>query len=111
MHKVFFKGRIEVREKYQRFGYNTNRQVKLGSANSPLTLVVNTLQRQKDIQQILLDNSLIANIDIRANEQENIIELDAILNRPATQTATPTLNRNDPCNCGSDKKFKKCCGV
>ena len=110
MHNVFFKGRIEVREKYQRFGYNTNRQVKLGSANSPLTLVVNSTQRQKEIEVILLNNSLFANIEMNTNEQENIIELDAILNKPTTHTTTHTLNRNDPCNCGSGKKFKKCCG-
>ncbi len=24
--------------------------------------------------------------------------------------ATPKLGRNDPCSCGSEKKFKKCCG-
>ncbi|PIP91452.1 MAG: preprotein translocase subunit SecA [Bdellovibrionales bacterium CG12_big_fil_rev_8_21_14_0_65_38_15] len=23
---------------------------------------------------------------------------------------TPKLGRNDPCHCGSEKKFKKCCG-
>ena len=111
MHNVFFKGRIEVREKYQRFGYNTNRQVKLGSENSPLTIVVNSEQRKQEIEQILLDNSLFANIEMDAHEQENIVELDAILNKPVTQTATPKLNRNEPCNCGSGKKFKKCCGV
>jgi SWIM/SEC-C metal-binding protein len=111
MHKVFFKGRIEVREKYQRFGYNTNRQVKLGSSKSPLTLVVNSVQREKEIEQILLDNSLVANIEMNINEQENILELNAILNKPTTQTATYKLNRNDPCNCGSGKKFKKCCGI
>jgi len=111
MHKVFFKGRIEVREKYQRFGYNTNRQVKLGSVNSPLTLVVNTEQRKKEIEQILLENSLIGNIEMITSEQENIVELEAILNKPKTQTTTQAINRNDPCNCGSGKKFKKCCGV
>lgn len=111
MHNVFFKGRIEVREKYQRFGYNTNRQVKLGSANSPLTLIVNSVQRKKEIEAILLANSLVANIDINEDEQENIIELNIILNKPITQTTTHTLNRNDTCNCGSAKKFKKCCGM
>ena len=25
-------------------------------------------------------------------------------------SASPKLGRNDPCNCGSGKKFKKCCG-
>ena len=109
MHKVFFKGRIEVREQYQRFGYNTNRQVKLGSANSPLTLVVGSEHRKMEVEQILQENLLIANIEIDANQQENIIELNAILNKPTTQTVIRTLSRNEPCNCGSGKKFKKCC--
>lgn len=36
--------------------------------------------------------------------------------RPATETAQPQrrvdakISRNDPCPCGSGKKFKKCCG-
>jgi uncharacterized protein len=30
--------------------------------------------------------------------------------RPA-QRATPKVGRNDPCPCGSGKKFKKCCGA
>jgi SWIM/SEC-C metal-binding protein len=111
MHKVFFKGRIEVREKYQRFGYNTNRQVKLGSENSPLTLVVNSAQRKQEIEQILLEHSLFANIEVSEDKQEDTMELDVILNKPVTQTADPKLSRNDPCNCGSGKKFKKCCGI
>lgn len=110
MSKLFFKGRIEVREKYQHFGYNTNRQVKLGSANSPLTLVVNSEQRKVEIEQILDENSLFANIEIDVSQHENIIELDAILNKPTTRTVIRTLSRNEPCNCGSGKKFKKCCG-
>lgn len=24
---------------------------------------------------------------------------------------TPKIGRNDPCSCGSGKKYKKCCGV
>ncbi|MCF8060606.1 MAG: SEC-C domain-containing protein [Bacteriovoracaceae bacterium] len=23
---------------------------------------------------------------------------------------TPKIGRNEPCSCGSEKKFKKCCG-
>lgn len=29
--------------------------------------------------------------------------------KPLTRE-TPKLGRNDPCHCGSQKKFKKCCG-
>lgn len=109
MSKLFFKGRIEVREKYQRFGYNTNRQVKLGSENSPLTLVVNSALRKTEIERVLSENSLVANIEINVNEQENTLELDTILNKPTTKIASQKLVRNAPCSCGSGKKSKKCC--
>jgi preprotein translocase subunit SecA len=29
---------------------------------------------------------------------------------PSTQTSHPKVGRNDPCPCGSGKKYKKCCG-
>ena len=29
---------------------------------------------------------------------------------PASAPAGPKVGRNDPCPCGSGKKFKKCCG-
>lgn len=29
--------------------------------------------------------------------------------KPITRVA-PKVGRNDPCPCGSEKKFKKCCG-
>lgn len=111
MHKLFFKGRIEVREQYQRFGYNTNRQVKLGSANSPLTLMVNSQQRKKEIEQVLLDNSFAADIEINTDEPENIVQLETLLGRPTPHIVTKSPSRNDICSCNSGKKFKKCCGA
>jgi len=29
--------------------------------------------------------------------------------KPVVRQA-PKIGRNDPCNCGSEKKYKKCCG-
>ncbi|MGY8718810.1 MAG: SEC-C metal-binding domain-containing protein [Verrucomicrobiia bacterium] len=29
---------------------------------------------------------------------------------PAPAKAAPKIGRNDPCPCGSGKKYKKCCG-
>lgn len=46
MSKFFFKGRIDPREKYQRFGYNTQRKTKLGSENAPLAIQVQTPERE-----------------------------------------------------------------
>ena len=31
--------------------------------------------------------------------------------RPTLPTATPKIGRNDPCPCGSGKKWKRCCGA
>lgn len=30
---------------------------------------------------------------------------------PPVRRETPKIGRNDPCSCGSGKKYKKCCGV
>ncbi|HYV73792.1 MAG TPA: SEC-C metal-binding domain-containing protein [Candidatus Binatia bacterium] len=30
---------------------------------------------------------------------------------PPIRRTTPKLGRNEPCSCGSSKKFKKCCGA
>ncbi|MFV0575107.1 MAG: YchJ family metal-binding protein [Vibrio sp.] len=40
-------------------------------------------------------------------EPENAVEIDPRLNQTIAQTK---VGRNDPCLCGSGKKFKKCCG-
>ena len=30
--------------------------------------------------------------------------------KPKVKTAAEKVGRNDPCPCGSGKKYKKCCG-
>jgi SWIM/SEC-C metal-binding protein len=111
MSKFFFKGRIDAREKYQRFGYNTNKQTKLGSADLPLQLLVESQQRQQEIQKLVNQHSLVANIEVDSQKQEDIRDLEFCLNKPQTQTNSKTQNRNDLCQCGSGKKFKKCCSI
>jgi SWIM/SEC-C metal-binding protein len=109
MSKFFFKGRIDPREKYQRFGYNTQRKTKIGSENSPLALQVQTTERKSELEAILNENNLFADIIVDPSQPENTLQLDTILRLPGTQTFTKTPNRNDQCTCGSGKKYKKCC--
>jgi hypothetical protein len=40
---------------------------------------------------------------------EDISDVLSALNPPTPVIAAPTVERNDPCPCGSGKKFKKCC--
>jgi len=108
--KFFFKGKKEKKPKHSSYGFNTKRVVKMGSEESPLTLVVNSDARKTDIEQILQENALFANIEVNSDIDESIAELEGILNKPKPTTFVKQPQRNDPCVCGSGKKYKKCCG-
>ncbi|NQY65735.1 MAG: SEC-C domain-containing protein [Alteromonadaceae bacterium] len=110
MSKFFFRGTPEVMGKYGKNGYNPKPNVKLGSKNNPLSLKVKTEQRKIEVEALVAEHGFIADIELNAEVDENIIELEAVLNKPKTQHFEKTPARNDPCSCGSGKKYKKCCG-
>lgn len=110
MHDLYYKGRIHTRVNHVKSGYNTKRTVKLGSQENPLTLVVTSDERKVEVEALVTDNKLFADISVDSSADENINELNVILNKPVTTTFDKTPNRNDPCSCGSGKKYKKCCG-
>jgi SEC-C motif-containing protein len=37
--------------------------------------------------------------------------VDGVLKNGTVRRTEPKIGRNDPCHCGSGKKFKKCCGA
>jgi len=50
----------------------------------------------------------------RKNERGQWLYVDGEMQRESTRPVVrgaPKIGRNDPCSCGSAKKFKKCCGV
>jgi SWIM/SEC-C metal-binding protein len=110
MHNLYYKGRIHTRENHVKTGYNTKRTVKLGSKIEPLTLIVNSEEKKQEVEAIVAANELFANITVDSTVDENLDELNGVLNKPVTTTFDKTPNRNDPCSCGSEKKYKKCCG-
>ncbi len=110
MSKFFFRGTPDVMGTYGKAGYSPEPNVRLGSAAKPLTLVVSSKQREQEVLTIVAEHNLIATIEVDAEVEENIVELDAVLNIPKTQRFDKTPKRNDPCSCGSGKKYKKCCG-
>ena len=110
MHYLYYKGRIHTRVNHIKTGYNTKRIAKLGTEKFPLTLVVASGERKLEVETIVANNGLFAEVTIDSTIDENINELNAILNKPTTTTFEKTPNRNDPCSCGSGQKYKKCCG-
>jgi uncharacterized protein YchJ len=78
----------------------------------------------KRAEQILLEGRAIDQVrdadDITTNlgfiyEQQGRVQesrqlLASVQSQPALRHTEPKVGRNDPCPCGSGKKFKKCCG-
>lgn len=110
MSKMFYKGRLDAREEYGKAGYNPDKTTKHGSEQHPITITVNSAERESEIKALLQEHELFANITVDADAEENTSALDVLLKKPATVINEKTPNRNDPCSCGSGKKYKKCCG-
>lgn len=110
--KFFFKGRQPARLDHTNHGFKTNSTKKLGTKKYPLTLQVVSVERQQEVQALVDDAKLFANITVNDadNAVESIEELTTVLNIAKPVTFEKLPERNDPCSCGSGKKFKKCCG-
>ncbi|GIU10688.1 MULTISPECIES: PBPRA1643 family SWIM/SEC-C metal-binding motif protein [unclassified Shewanella] len=108
--KFFFKGRKTPKPKHESYGYNTKREIKVGTEENPLQLLVQTAEREAEVLQLLTDNELVGMITVDPSQEENILLLKGLLNKPQTTRFEKSPNRNDPCVCGSGKKYKKCCG-
>ncbi|EDQ01232.1 PBPRA1643 family SWIM/SEC-C metal-binding motif protein [Shewanella benthica] len=108
--KFFFMGRKTPKPKHESYGFNTKRIQKAGTNQNPLSLSVVSDERKSEVEVILEQHGLLANIEVNAEGVENIAELDGILNKPVTIRFEKTPSRNEPCPCGSGKKYKKCCG-
>lgn len=110
--KFFFKGRQNARLDHKASGYTAKGSHKGGSRKYPLQLTVCSAQRQEEVAALVAQHELYAQISISQEDdaQENIAELTALINRADTVTINKVPNRNEPCSCGSGKKYKKCCG-
>jgi len=84
---------------------------KLGSIKRPVVVNVHTDERAREIASICAERGLRYIIGLNQDEPEDISDLEKIINRPVPKTDDKKVGRNDPCSCGSGKKYKKCCGT
>lgn len=110
--KFFFKGRQDARQNTLRFGYERQANHIPGTKKYPLNLIVTNEARLKEIQAIVDDAGLFAKVIVDTNESavELIDELHAALAKTEPVNVVKSPPRNEPCSCGSGKKYKKCCG-
>jgi len=83
--------------------FNGKKTAKLGTAKNPAAVNVQTEERLKELASIFEENGW-------KYTTEDITDLERLLNPPKPKIAEKKVGRNEPCPCGSGKKYKKCCG-
>ena len=89
---------------------DNNRYQKPGTKRNPATVYVQTEERKKEIKTVFQENNWVSKIIIAPDRPEDISALEILLNPVKTIINEHNIGRNDPCYCGSEIKFKKCCG-
>ena len=90
--------------------FDGKKTVKLGTEKNPAVVNVQTEERVKELESVFEENGWTYTIELEADKPEDIKDLDILLNPLKTKIADKKVGRNEPCLCGSGKKYKKCCG-
>ena len=91
--------------------FDGKKTAKLGTEKNPAIVRVKTKKRMKEVASIFEKNGWKYTIGLEKDKAEDISDLEILLNPPKTVVTEKKVGRNDPCICGSGKKYKKCCGM
>jgi SWIM/SEC-C metal-binding protein len=104
MGKIIFDGKRDTKI------FDGKKPTKLGTEKKPAVVHVQTEERLKEVASIFEENGWKYTIGLEPDKPEDITDLEILLNPPVPKTAEKKVGRNEPCPCGSGKKYKKCCG-
>jgi len=90
--------------------FNGKKPAKLGTEKMPAAVCVQTEERSKEVSSIFEENGWAFTIEVNPDKPEDITDLEILLNPPQQTKVEKKVGRNEPCPCGSGKKYKKCCG-
>jgi len=90
--------------------FDGKKRTKSGTEKRPAVVHVQTEKRMKEVVSIFEEHGWKYIIGLEPDKPEDIVDLERLLNPSKPKIAEQKVGRNDPCPCGSGKKFKKCCG-
>lgn len=90
--------------------FDGQKKIKLGTEKKPAVVHVQTEERMKEVVAIFEEKGWVFTVGLEPDKPEDITDLKVLLNIPKSKIAEKKVGRNDPCSCGSGKKYKKCCG-
>ncbi len=89
--------------------FDGKKTARLGTQKRPAAVHVQTEKRLKEVSSIFEENGWKFIVGLEPDEPEDISDLELLLNTPKPEKAEKKIGRNEPCPCGSWKKYKRCC--
>ena len=112
MSKFFFHGKASNNNAGGQGKVGGGKQAsRLGSKKLPAEISVQSEAKQSEVMAILSENKWFGNVVIDKDKEENLKDLTFLQDQSVVSVTSNKLGRNDPCSCGSGKKFKKCCAI
>jgi SWIM/SEC-C metal-binding protein len=82
---------------------------KIGTLQRPAVIRVHTAERAQQWTDLCQEHGIHLIVGVEPDKPEDVSDAERALSPPEPVRALPKVGRNDPCSCGSGKKFKKCC--
>ena len=86
------------------------RRAKLGTEKNPARVRVQTEERLREVEAIFREKGWVYAVTLEADQPEDTADLETLLHPSQPITVEKKIGRNEPCPCGSGKKYKLCCG-
>jgi len=84
---------------------------RIGTPKAPANISVTDQARKEEVESILLENKWVGVVSLDPDKEEDIRDLEVLQSKTPRAVSTKQAKRNDPCPCGSKKKYKRCCGL
>jgi SWIM/SEC-C metal-binding protein len=91
--------------------FATKKIGKLGTEENPAIVKVQSKVRFKEVSSIFKAHGWSYRIGLEPQKPEDVCDLNRLLNPIKPIKAEKKIGRNQPCQCGSGKKYKNCCSV
>ena len=111
MSKFFYDGKANNNNERGIGSIGGDKAARLGTKKAPAQISVKTEARKQELAAIFAENKWVGDIAVDAEQDENIRDLEFLQNKNVKTHSASKAGRNDPCPCGSGKKYKKCCGA
>jgi len=111
MAKIFQKGPAMKQAEQRKTNFEVKNTPRLGTRKAPAQISVQTQEREQELAAVFAKNGWACVIEVNSEQDENIRDLEGLQNKQTRAVSTKKASRNDPCPCGSGKKYKKCCGA